>query len=282
MHILWQCPAARDVWAGSVRAIQKWTVEEDCFLVFWDKAMQKLEVEELEIVAVVMRSLWQRMNSFIFENIFNGPESLLRKAKTMFDDFKEAQIKLLTQAEEPRQLEASVSSRGSHVLWKKPDQGGIKVNWDAALNSKFMGLGVVMRNEKGEVLACACSRRLPAINYDVAETVALWFAVELCLDLGFNRVTFEGDAQSVVKVVNSREEDLSCGGHIIEDIKTILEGRSAWTVQFIGRKGNEVAHLLVKNALNLEFDKFWIDECPAFIFLQVCKDINCSGLQFDE
>ncbi|KAF5477697.1 hypothetical protein F2P56_004314 [Juglans regia] len=244
--------------------------------------MQKLEAEDLEIVAVVMRSLWQRRNLFIFENIFNGPESLLRKAKTVLEDFKEAQLQIINPIEEPRQLETSGSNRGRQVLWKKPEQGGFKANWDAALNSKFMGLGVVIRNENGEVVACACSRRLPAPNSDVAESVALWFAVELCCELGFNRVTFEGDAQAVVKDVNSMEEDLSCRGHIIEDIKAIMLGRRDWTVQFIGRKGNEVAHLLAKYALNIDFDKRWIDECPDFIFLQVCKDIDCSGLQFTE
>ncbi|XP_035551510.1 uncharacterized protein LOC118349853 [Juglans regia] len=252
MHILWQCPAARDVWAGSFRAIQKWTAEEDCFLAFWDKAMQKLEAEDLEIVAV---------------------------AKTILEDFKEAQLQIINPIEEPRQLETSGSNRGRHVLWKKPDQGGFKANWDAALNSKFMGLGVVIRNENGEVVACACSRRLPAPNSDVAESVALWFAVELCCELGFNRVTFEGDAQAVVKDVNSKEEDLSCRGHIIEDIKTTLSNvyRRDWTVQFIGRKGNEVAHLLAKYALNIDFDKRWIDECPDFIFLQ--EQLSASNPQ---
>ncbi|KAF5452039.1 hypothetical protein F2P56_027079 [Juglans regia] len=139
-----------------------------------------------------------------------------------------------------------------------------------------MGLGVVLRNENGEVLACASSRKVPALDSSIVETVALWFAVELCMDLGFNRVTFEGDAQLVVKTVNSEEEDLSYGGHIIEDIKTILKRSNAWVVQFIGRKGNNVAHLLAKKVLSLDYDQIWIDECPDFIFLQVCKDLNCT------
>ncbi|XP_041027052.1 uncharacterized protein LOC121267270 [Juglans microcarpa x Juglans regia] len=114
-----------------------------------------------------------------------------------------------------------------------------------------MGLGVVLRNEKGEVLACACYKRPPVSDFVMAKTVALWYAVDLCNELGFNKVIFEGDAQLVVEAVNSEDEDLFARGHIIEDIKTVFKGRSAWKVKFIRREENGVAHLLAKNTLDI-------------------------------
>lgn len=88
-----------------------------------------------------------------------------------------------------------------------------------------------MRNENGEVLACACYKKPPVLDSALAKTVALWHAIELYNDLGFNGVVLEGDTQVVVKAVNSENKDLSSSGHIVEDIKAILKGRNAWKVQ---------------------------------------------------
>jgi hypothetical protein len=54
--------------------------------------------------------------------------------------------------------------------------GFVKINWDAALDKKkkLMGVGVVVRNSIGGVLAMQCSTR-PYINDPiVAEAIAFW------------------------------------------------------------------------------------------------------------
>jgi phosphotransferase system IIA component len=64
--------------------------------------------------------------------------------------------------------------------WRVPAGGWLKLNWDAALNmqSKRMGIGIVVRNEKGEFF--------PSINDPtIAEALAAWHAVNLCVDRGF-------------------------------------------------------------------------------------------------
>lgn len=44
-------------------------------------------------------------------------------------------------------------------MWLKPKQHFIKSNWDTSLSKQNMGLGIVLRNENGEVLACACYKK---------------------------------------------------------------------------------------------------------------------------
>lgn len=93
MHVVWQCPAARDVWAVSFKAAQKWPSAEEDFLLLWDKFMDRLTDEELEFAAVLTCLIWLRRNSFIFEDKFKDPGCLVRTANAMIDDFREAQRK---------------------------------------------------------------------------------------------------------------------------------------------------------------------------------------------
>jgi hypothetical protein len=73
----------------------------------------------------------------------------------------------------------------------------VKTNWDVDLDipNKKIGVGVVVRDESGTLLA------------SFAEAVAPWKAVVFSSELGFPRVIFEGDA---LEVVNALKQDSSC------------------------------------------------------------------------
>lgn len=70
-----------------------------------------------------------------------------------------------------------------------------------------MGLVVIIRNCEGEIMA-SCCELLNMVSQSVeAEALALRKAVELCIDMGFSKVIFEGDVQVVIKAVESAEEN---------------------------------------------------------------------------
>ncbi|KAF5482155.1 hypothetical protein F2P56_002746 [Juglans regia] len=230
--------------------------------------MDKLSDVELELAAVLMRMLWIK-NSFIFEDKFKDTESLVRTTKTTLDDFRDVQGN-----EKGQEFSVSNEARGgerANHRWIKPIQGFIKANWDASLSKYSLGLDIVLRDDKGDIIACACYKRNPVQDLVEAEIVALWYAVKLCNSLGFNRVILEGDAEVVVKAVHSEEENLSSIGHVIEDVKIVLKERRAWRVQHVQREGNKVAHLLAKNSFKFDQEMIWVEQCPEFISLQVLK-----------
>jgi hypothetical protein len=79
--------------------------------------------------------------------------------------------------------------------WRAPRAGWLKANWDAALNntSRKMGIGVVVRNESGEVVA-ALAKVIPFVeDPTAAEAIAAWHAVNLCVDRGFHQVASVGE-----------------------------------------------------------------------------------------
>ncbi|XP_035541705.1 uncharacterized protein LOC118344698 [Juglans regia] len=129
-----------------------------------------LEEEEVGLVACTMRRIWLRRNSFIFEKKFECPRSLLLAAKQNMDDFRAANVNL-----KPNHVDTSL------VRWEKPDTMVCKVNWDAALDvkNKKVGIGVIIRDSEGEILACLCSMMDAHLKPVMAEGHALRRAMNL-------------------------------------------------------------------------------------------------------
>lgn len=103
----------------------------------------------------------------------------------------------------------------------------VKVNWDAGLDvqAKRMGVGIYIRDEASEVLVSVYDVKERVDNHALAESMALWKALEICSELSFSRVSFEGDAAAVINAISKEAEDQFWMGHIIEDIKRVIKER---------------------------------------------------------
>ncbi|XP_041011371.1 uncharacterized protein LOC121255160 [Juglans microcarpa x Juglans regia] len=175
-----------------------------------------------------MRGLWMRMNNFIFDNKFMNPSSIIRSARESLEEYHLAEEGLPVSSRE------WVSRVEVIQKWSPPGANSFKVNWDAACNIKQrkMRIGVIIRDENGAATATYCGFKGNVDQPVIAEGFALRKAMELCRDLGLNKVTFEGDAQNIVRAVYSPDEDVSCLGSIIEDSKSFLSEWSNWAVQY--------------------------------------------------
>lgn len=102
--------------------------------------------------------------------------------------------------------------------------GYVKANWEIALDHlhQKMGVGIIIRNEHGEVLA---SKQIPKHGCpqpQIAETFGAFMAISFCLELGFNRIVFEGDAKNVVELIQRSDGLFGTCGHLIHDIQILL------------------------------------------------------------
>lgn len=121
--------------------------------------------------------------------------------------------------------------------------GSIKINVDAAVNSKEdrFGVGVVARNEAGEVLLTASKTVWPFYIVERAELEAFQWAVQLVKDMQWSEVILEGDAQNVV---NSLQCKLSRGIHnqvLVNNILAATSGINHLSFNFCFREANNVA-----------------------------------------
>ena len=139
-----------------------------------------------------------------------------------------------------------------------------KVNFDAAVfaDLEASGVGVVVRNDKGEVMASLAARGPPVRDSDEAETLACRRALEFAVEAGFSELILEGDNLTVMKSLISLKPNRSRLGHIVEEIQCILAGLRSFAVSFVKRSANTVAHALAQHARLLDDELVWPEECP--------------------
>ena len=80
--------------------------------------------------------------------------------------------------------------------------------------SEVAGVGVIVRNSKGEVMATLAKKIKKPPSVDVLELLAARRAALFSEDLGLEKVTFEGDSEQVMKALQWGGWDFASGGHL--------------------------------------------------------------------
>ncbi|KAG6691944.1 hypothetical protein I3842_10G087500 [Carya illinoinensis] len=104
-------------------------------------------------------------------------------------------------------------------VWIPPPTNCVKINWDAAVNvpQDRVGIGLVARDHEGSILI----------------------------------VILEGDALQIVNGINHHAERWDRVGMVLLDTRVLLSSLAQWKVSFVRRGGNQVAHDLAKESLEL-------------------------------
>ncbi|XP_059455141.1 uncharacterized protein LOC132185379 [Corylus avellana] len=190
---------------------------------------------------------------------------VLRRAREQIENYEEAWSQgVLETAPEPS------PAQNPALLWKAPPEGYIKLNWDAAVDkeTKRVGLGVVARNHRGEVLAMYCDTKAST----TAEALAASRAVLVAGNLAWNKIILEGDALEIVQRLSRSGSWMGSFGMVMEDMKTHLMQFQEWQVEHIPRCVNEVADSLAKLALHLSSEKLWVADFPSSILPRVIAE----------
>jgi ribonuclease HI len=99
-----------------------------------------------------------------------------------------------------------------------------KVNWDATVDKKNgrIGLGIVVRDYEGVVLAERSTTNNFLVEPVMAEALAAFHAIELCQEMDFSDIILEGDALQIVNTMKTTGTNWSNFGHIVNGIKSEL------------------------------------------------------------
>jgi ribonuclease HI len=260
LHALWQCPAAVDAWSMGCTRLQKksFNIGKN-FLQVVEEIFLQCDLEETKQFVGIARRLWLRRNEVVHGGRMMHPNDLVSQTKTAMVEFAEAT---------DREAKTIAPALGGHIerniKWQPPDTGWAKANWDASLakDKGWMGFGVVVRDEWGQIIAAQTKSERGCLEPTMAEARAALLAISLCKTRGLNRIIFEGDAQVVIKAIHSEEVDGSCLGVIVADIKSELQAFPQWRLAFVRREGNEMAHFLSREATKTLTDRSWLNEVP--------------------
>jgi ribonuclease HI len=129
----------------------------------------------------------------------------------------------------------------------------------------WVGLGVVIRDHQGNMVAAKSLTRTGLLEAVTAEAVAALMAIQISHDLGYSKVWFEGDAKIIVDAVVSNETDWSRKGHLVDDIRVDLKRFTHWKLSYVRWGANQVAHLLAKLATRQKIEKLWTSVPPDCI-----------------
>jgi ribonuclease HI len=270
IHAIWSCSAAQDVRGNAGSRFQKCSSASLSFAVLLDEFMYRFSKEEVELLIVIARRIWLRRNTLIFEGIFRHPAEVFKGAVSTLEEFKRCNHMELTAIESN-----NLPTMARQKNWQPPPSGIIKINWDAAINVKegCIGLGIVARDCRGEILGAQCSFKSIVVDAKTTEAMAAFWAVLFSKAEGFLDAIFEGDSAQVVAEVSSSPPYLSKNG--TESINQEIKG--FWMAKFaqVHRECNSTAHVLAKEASNFKLAEIWLQESPECISSIIVRERLC-------
>ncbi|GLU20986.1 hypothetical protein SLE2022_371560 [Rubroshorea leprosula] len=141
-------------------------------------------------------------------------------------------------------------------------------------HSKEFGVGAVVRDCNGEVIAAMSCRRQGTLRVEAVEAYGLRGALQWAYELGLRKIIVECDCAVVVQWLGSQHAMLlSELGGVLEDCKGLMDRFNECRVQHVRRAGNQVAHELARRAEYIAGDEFWVEEVPDPIKAFVLNDM---------
>ena len=196
-------------------------------------------IEKLELFAIVAWFIWNHRNKLRLNEKGLASNRILQATMLYLSDF---QVKIPKAVSKPPK---------GHIRWRPPMGELYKTNYDGAIFSKSgeAGIGVVVRNAKGEVVVALAEKILYPGSVEVLEALAARRAVKFIVELGIAGSEFEGDSELVCRVLRSAEYGHSSISQIVKDIMSIIGSLSFFSFSHARRQGNCVAHALARRAI---------------------------------
>ena len=168
-----------------------------------------------------------------------------------------------TEANQAAMLQ-SLPPQRSQPKWEPPPPSLIKINFDGALfkDTEEAGLGVVVRDSHGKVLASLAKKiKLPSSS-DEVEALAAVRAITLAMELNLPSFIVEGDSEVVISALKKKEDSFSSFGHLISSVKQFLVYCNCISFSHTRRSGNSIAHSLAIFAKTIDGVLVWMEDVP--------------------
>ncbi|KAH9791666.1 reverse transcriptase-like protein [Citrus sinensis] len=186
-HALVSCKVSQKVWKGG-----------DMFG-FLQEMAGKRSKSDMELIVATCWAIWSERNLFIFENKKEDSQLSAAKADAVVYSYKKIQLP---------QLQTSIEKKSNATSnWQSPPPGCFKVNVDASVvvEQRRVGLGAVIRDARGKVIAAATKPSCFQQEVAYAEAEAARFGVAIAEKVGCWPLIIETDSQEVVDLVLNKK-----------------------------------------------------------------------------
>ena len=157
--------------------------------------------------------------------------------------------------------------------------GMYKANYDGAVfaESKEAGIGVIVRDDKGDVIVALAEKIPYPVSVEVLEALAARRATKFVVELGLSVAEFEGDSEIVWKALKAADGAHSATGVIIKDTMSIIGSLRTFSFSHTRRQGNCVTHALAERAIVSFPLLVWMENVPTIISHVVISDFPASS-----
>ena len=124
----------------------------------------------------------------------------------------------------------------------------MKVNFDGVVFGEEQegGIGVVIRSNEGQVLATLSEKVPMPTSVETLEMLAARRAAIFAWELGFRKVCFEGDAELVVKSLQTGKDSNVRARLLVKDFTSIRGYFQSYFIIHVRWQGNYVSHTLAR------------------------------------
>uniref|UniRef100_A0A803QMZ3 Reverse transcriptase domain-containing protein n=1 Tax=Cannabis sativa TaxID=3483 RepID=A0A803QMZ3_CANSA len=279
-HALFNCIKARKVWRETKFILDHShanNVYKGDYLIHLSTLHSK---QDFELIVCTMWAIWHERNKVIHGGVSKPSRDITVFANQHLDKFhrssrkNQQQYTVCNTSTSPVDVQATIQQHSTTVSWTPPTLSGLKLNVDAALNQeqKILGVGAIIRNENGNVIAALSKPVQGCFRSDELEAKALFHSLNWARQLQLRITHVETDALRVSSAINSPFKNLSSFDDLIMDVCYLLFFFSGVTVSHVKRNANQAAHGLARYALELDEDVCWMGEIPNPIFSVVVND----------
>ncbi|XP_050242215.1 uncharacterized protein LOC126691198 [Quercus robur] len=162
------------------------------------------------------------------------------------------------------------------ITWKPPARDQYKVNVNGAVfkHRKKAGIGVVIRDKNGVVIAALSKSVNAPLDAVEVEAKAMEAGVLFAQDVGIREAVFEGDSLIIFKALQGEGEAPSSTHNVLAVTLEQASGFRSSYFSHVKRQGNVPAHLLAQYAKEVENYVVWLEECPSFLKHTCAQDLS--------
>nr|POE51331.1 putative ribonuclease h protein [Quercus suber] len=262
LHSLWSCSGLKEVWEVDF----SWSFGSGVIFSPFKELVKLVftRPESVPLFATTAWSVWLHRNKIRLSENARPLGQIAGFARDYVCDFRSLK-------------RSSPTIRvAAPKVWSPPVRNEWKINFDGAMfcESEEAGVGVVARNSSGVVVAALTEKIRKPPSVEVLELLAARRAALFFVELGLDRVTFEGDSEQVMKALQWGGWDFASGGHLIGDILCIVNSFVSISFSHVCKQGNTVAHALAQRARHSSPISVWLDSYPMDISSFITADFQ--------
>ncbi|KAA3462160.1 reverse transcriptase [Gossypium australe] len=196
------------------------------------KEFNSQNTKKYEIKAVNYWAIWYNRNKIYHEGSRGQVNEMLAFIKAYYAEISEL-------GELPKQANGIQEKR-----WKPPEGNIIKLNFDAYFNQNMEKSvsGIIARNKEGLVMAACTYPWDNILDPTTTEARACLQAIIMAEEMGFQEICVEGDSLTIIKQINSLEDDRSNINNLIKEIMGRLPKFRVLNFRHVPREANRAAH----------------------------------------